>query len=286
MSPSIERFRTSYRLAFHAYLEDASEDSLRAAYELGRDAVGRKLTVLDLGVVHHEALQSALRAGRDAEEIERLVRAAADFFLESVSAFEMVQRGFREAREAALVERRQAAMLRQLSTFLADASLALDTPESLEEMLRLVAEQVRELTGAKCCIAMATLDGERRPMQAASYPEADSRWPALLNSIDLGRIDPLVPPAVPATRLSSADVIRNAAASSILREKPGLDGWLAAPLTTLDGRRVGVMHVIDKDAGDFSELDEAVVVHLAEMASAALERARLYAASARSRWRP
>jgi GAF domain-containing protein len=244
------------------------------------------LSVLDLGVVHHEVLQSALPAGADDEELARLVRAAADFFLESVSAFEMVQRGFREAREAALVERRQAAMLRQLSTFLADASLALDAPDSLEEMLRLVAEQVRELTGARCCIAMATLDGKRRPIQAASYPEADPRWPALLSSIDLGRIDPLVPPAIRATRLSSSDVMREAGASSSVHEKRGLDGWLSAPLTTLDGRRVGLIHVIDKDAGDFTELDEAVVVHLAEMTSAALERARLYGASARSRSRP
>ena len=65
----------------------------------------------------------------------------------------MVQRGFAEARQAALLERRQTRLSRQLSTFLADASLALDASESLEEMLRLVAEQARELVGADCCVA-------------------------------------------------------------------------------------------------------------------------------------
>jgi GAF domain-containing protein len=32
----------------------------------------------------------------------------------------------------------------------------------------------------------------------------------------------------------------------------------------------------DKADGEFTELDEAIVVHLAQMAAAALERARLY----------
>ena len=50
-------------------------------------------------------------------------------------------------------------MSRQLSTFLADASLALDATDSLEEMLRLVAEQARELVGAECCVATVASEG-------------------------------------------------------------------------------------------------------------------------------
>ena len=42
------------------YLRDPSERSLRVAYELGREAVSRQLSVLDLAVVHQEALLSAL----------------------------------------------------------------------------------------------------------------------------------------------------------------------------------------------------------------------------------
>ena len=43
------------------YLRDPSERSLRVAYELGREAVSRQLSVLDLAVAHQEALLSALR---------------------------------------------------------------------------------------------------------------------------------------------------------------------------------------------------------------------------------
>ena len=154
------RSRAAYASALGDYLRDPGERSLRVAYELGREAVSRQLSVLDLAVAHQEALLSALAGASGSAETQDVTRAAGDFFLESLSSFEMVQRGFREAREAARLERRQTEMSRQLSTFLADASLALDASDSLEEMLRLVAEQARELVGADCCVATVAM---RRP---------------------------------------------------------------------------------------------------------------------------
>ena len=52
--------------------------------------------------------------------------------------------------------------------------------------------------------------------------------------------------------------------------------WLAVPLRLLDGTDLGVLHLFGKHGRDFSELDEAVAVQLAQMTAAALERARLY----------
>ena len=54
----------------------------------------------------------------------------------------------RMIREQQAAIRQRADMLHRLSTFLADASLALDAPGSLEEILQLVAEHARELVGA------------------------------------------------------------------------------------------------------------------------------------------
>ena len=96
------QFRAAYRSALSGHLADRGESSLRVAYELGRDAVERRLSVLDLAAVYHEGLIAALRQSNSGE-IEELTQAAADFFLESLSAFEMIQRGFSEAREAAMV---------------------------------------------------------------------------------------------------------------------------------------------------------------------------------------
>ena len=140
-------FRAAYAAALGDHLRAPTEATLRAAYELAREAVGRRLSVLDLAVAHQEALLAALAGASSAGEVQHVTRAAGDFFLEGLSTFEMVQRGFSEARQAALLERRHIELSRRLSTFLADASLALDAHDSLQEMLRLVAEQARELVG-------------------------------------------------------------------------------------------------------------------------------------------
>jgi Phosphoserine phosphatase RsbU, N-terminal domain len=228
-------FRAAYVSGFRTYLDEPGERTLRAAYELGRDAVRRDLSILDLAILHHEALADALRAGADGEEAERVVRAAADFLVESLSAFEMLQRGFREAREAALLERRHASMLRQLSSLLADASLAFDAAGSLEEMLRLVAEQTRELTRSASCAVSVELGASR--VEVASSADADDSAPAAA---------------------------------------PGAGGSLEAPLTALDGQKLGSIRLLSEQERHFTELDEAVLVHLAQMTSAAVERVGLY----------
>lgn len=74
------------------------------------------VSVLDLAIAHHDALASVLGRHRS-DDSEQVVRARGDFFLEALSAFYMVQSGFREVHEAATLERRHAEMLRRLSDF-------------------------------------------------------------------------------------------------------------------------------------------------------------------------
>ena len=231
MSEGVDNFRDRYTAAAADHVRGPDEATLRLAYELGREAVARELTVLDLAAVHHDALISAL-AERPPSEARNVIEAARDFFVESLSAFEMVTRGFRDARDAALLERRHAAILRQLSNFLADASLALDAADSLEEMLQLVVEQARELLGVTRAHARLTVsDRDGETVEA----------------------------------LSAAD---GATATT--------DERLTAPLVAWNGRELGTIEVFGKADGAFGEADAAVLVHVAQMASAAVERAQLY----------
>ena len=130
MSDRVEDFRRSYASALERYLRDPTEDALHSGYQLGREAVRQDLSVLDLASIHHDVLLATLSPTSAAAETATVVPRARTFFVESLSAYEMVQRGFREAHEAALVEKRNAAILRQLSNFLADASLALGASDS------------------------------------------------------------------------------------------------------------------------------------------------------------
>jgi GAF domain-containing protein len=242
--------RTPYESALDRYLSRPSEDTLRGGYELGREAVTREVGVVDLAAVHHEVLLAALRGCSDPEQIERVTREAGDFLLEALSAFEMVQRGYREAREATLLERRHAKILRRLSTFLADASLALTASDSLEEVLQLVAEQARELIGAEGCLVTAAEHADSPAIAAASFRELNAD-PRILRR----RLEPPIGEAETAGPAPSL---------------------LAAPLTSLNGPDFGSIQVVEKAEGEFTEMDQAVLDHLAQMTSVAIDRARLY----------
>lgn len=268
-------FRTAYAAALRDYLLNSTETSLRVAYELGREAVSRQLSVLDLAIAHQEALGSALANAPGMAEVQQLTRAGGDFFLESLSSFEMVQRGFKEAREALLHERRQIELSRQLSSFLADASFALDASDSLEEMLRLVTEQARELVSADCCVATVALEGRPRAVEAASHPQPERRWTKFVRWLDLLAIYRLIRLSGGSVRMTSEQLTSLPLFHTGAGGQP-LQGWLAASLTALDGSELGAIQLFDKQQGDFSADDEAALVHLAQTASAAVERTQLY----------
>jgi len=226
-------FAESYASAFADYLRGGAEGALQAAYELGREAVRLDLSVLDLATIHHETLRSELGRATSAQELEQTIGAANDFFLESLSSFEMLRRGYNEAREEALLEKRQAAIVRQLSSFLADASLAMSAADALREVVQLVAEHAREIIGARRCVVRVAVGDVLEMVSEAEDGGEDT---------------------------SSAK--------------------LSVLLTGLDGRELGIVELFDKSTGEFTEVDEAVLVHLAQMASAAVERTQLYVKTA------
>jgi signal transduction histidine kinase len=57
---------------------------------------------------------------------------------------------------------------------------------------------------------------------------------------------------------------------------PSPRGWLAVPLVGRDGGHLGLIQLSDKERGDFTAEDEAIVKQLAQMASVAVENTRLY----------
>lgn len=93
-----ERFERDYAPAFLRYLSQRTEPGLRAAYELGRSAMAHDLSLLDLAQVHHTIVFDVLRTARTEEELGDVAAAAAEFFVELLTTFEMAQRGFAETR--------------------------------------------------------------------------------------------------------------------------------------------------------------------------------------------
>jgi hypothetical protein len=260
-------FRRNYVEALDRHTRRATEATLRDGYELGRRAVAEGCSALELAAIHHEALAASLPAVSDNAAADVVV-AAASFFEESLSAFEMVHRGFREVASAAAAERRSAAMLRRLSSFLADASLSARQTDAEVEVLHLVAEHARELTDA--IYASATWSAYGKDVRARSLDLSTAEAePEVLERLEaVGKLLP--------TRLSRIDW----PAQPALRDVPPSNA-LSVPLTALDGEPIGLLLLVEKRTGEFTVVDEAVAVHLAEMTAAALERVELYRSPAR-----
>ena len=267
MSAEADDLGRRYAAALHQAAGEPGERSLSAAYELGRDAVRSGLSVLDLAAIHNDAVAAEVRAAPDTPAAERTTDAAGAFFLESLSAYEMLQRVLRETRERARLEQRQTALLRRLSGFLGDASLAADANASVHEVLQLVAEHALDFVDAAACRAcLGPTDSDPSVLEAvASTGTAELPDAATLQRLaelhdELGPTGPI--------RLTPGEVVQ--------RVPGGEVAWLAAPLTALDGRQVGFVHLFGVGDASFSDVDEAVVAQLAHMASATFERMQLY----------
>jgi GAF domain-containing protein len=264
VSGGSEELPRRYAAALHAALVDTGEDALSSAYDLGRLAVRRGVSVLDLAAMHNAALVAELEAATDAQ---RTAHAAGAFFLESLSAYEMLERVLRESQERARAESRHAALLRRLSGFLGDASLAVDSNASLQEVLQLVAEHAVDAVDADGSLArLGPAEGEATVVDATAA--ADATIPPDPGAGErLLRLYATLDPAAGSIRLTPDELAAHLPGARF--------AWLAAPFTALDGRKVGVLQVHRIEPA-FSEVDEAVVAQLAQMASATIERMRSY----------
>ena len=95
MSEARREFLEAYRCALADHLAGIGEAALARAYELGRRAVAEGLGVLEMVALHHEALQATVPRPDPTRAAE-----AQAFFIESLSPFEMMHRGYREANTA------------------------------------------------------------------------------------------------------------------------------------------------------------------------------------------
>ena len=266
MTLSGAAFRSVYAARLAEYVDDQGEAGLHSAYELGREVVARDLSILEVAGVHHDTLDELCRTAATGE-VPGLIRAAGDFFLDLLSAYEMDRRGLHEVRAAAIAERRSSAMLRRLSSFLADPLLAVESKSSAEA-LKLVAEEARELTRASTCIVTAELQ-PGRPIRAV----AGSALPAaMIDGAALHRRRQLMTAGAAAVRIARRD--------AAVEESPAIGAetgpWLAASLRYLNGAEFGAIELFGREQGDFGDLDVAFLVHLAELVSAAFERASLH----------
>jgi hypothetical protein len=163
-----------YASAFAAYLADQGETGLGAAYDLGREAVAARLSVLELAEAHHAALRAALAAPPGDLAPAEIVQAGADFLREGLSIFESVHRGYTEVQEVARLEHQHVEQLRAL----ADASVAINSSLTVEEILQLAADAAREIIKTqRASVAVMAASTRLPPLSATSPRQLDGGEP-------------------------------------------------------------------------------------------------------------
>lgn len=236
-------FARRYEDGLRTFVFDRNERSLRTAYELGREAVQTDISVLNLVALHNTSLVRSLQAA-ESSDVASLVEASGDFLVESLAAFEMVQRGLTDARRAAFRERRIVRMLRQLSAVLSDVSLAGGDRDSVRETVQLVAEHVRELVRADRAVVTFATTPDRPEITGVAEGEDVDTWSEVLGA----GIEEI---AAEQDAVQQVDTIRS-------------------ELVTSRGETIGFVEVVASKRS-FSEDDRGLLTQIAQMTAAALQ---------------
>jgi signal transduction histidine kinase len=86
-----------YLSSLQGYLQGHGEIALHRAYEIGRAALAAGIGPLAITRIHHVSVEALLLQSSSTQEHNRILNAAADFFAECISPYEMTYTGFREA---------------------------------------------------------------------------------------------------------------------------------------------------------------------------------------------
>ena len=183
-----------------------------------------------------------------------------------------------EAERAQLLAREQQ-QTRRLQK-LTEASLTINSTLSLNERLQLITDQARDIIEAHQSVTSLTV-GENwaQAIHAVSLSQKYAQWRGYEEKSDGSGIYTRVCQMQRPMRMTQAELEAHPAWRGFGKEAgkhPPLRGWLAAPLTSSNGKNIGLIQLSDKYEGEFTQEDESILVQLAQMASAAIDNARLY----------
>ncbi|ACA16314.1 multi-sensor hybrid histidine kinase [Methylobacterium sp. 4-46] len=188
-----------------------------------------------------------------------------------------------ERHRAQVALRRRSRQLQQL----AEAALGVARAPTLAATLDAITRAARRIIGARQ--AVTSLTGGEERSRAVSALSPDRRCAARgrdLPAPDGTGIDAMVCEQNRPARMSQAELEahpRRRGVGAQACAPPPMRGWLAAPLIGRDGRNLGLIQLSDRvDGGEFDATDEAMLVQLAQIASASVERMLAEAALRRS----
>ena len=160
----------------------------------------------------------------------------------------------------------------------ANAAQAITWQRTLDGTMQAVAKQARAVVGAhQAVVSLRVAVGDVPAMQARSVSEQYAHSQRFSVADETTELCAFVAQRNTSLRLTAAELQAHPAWHSKggSRGQLPLRSWLAAPLVGRNGMNMGVLQLIDKQDGEFTQQDEYVAIELAHLASAAMENARL-----------
>nr|WP_242035602.1 MULTISPECIES: ATP-binding protein [unclassified Leptolyngbya] len=171
---------------------------------------------------------------------------------------------------------------------LADAALAINSALSVEQVLQVINDQAASIIGTHQSVTSMTINENwAQAINAIYMSEKYAQWRNYDEKPDGSGIYACVCHTNRSIRMTQAELEAhphwNNFGPSGAKHPPMRGGWLAAPLVGRDGQNIGLIQLSDRFEGEFTETDETILVQLAQMASVAIENARLYEAEQQAR---
>jgi signal transduction histidine kinase len=170
---------------------------------------------------------------------------------------------------------------------LAAASARIAKGRNTPEVLDVVASEARALIPAHQSVASITVDGAlAQAIHGISLSERYAAWRTYSARPDGTGIYRLVCERNESMCLTQTELVAHPAWRGFADQAahhPPMRGWLASPLTAADGANLGLIQLSDRESGDFTEADQALLEQLAHVAAVSLENVRLSEQTASAR---
>ena len=178
-------------------------------------------------------------------------------------------------KQAQTAMERRARELQQLAA----SSLQIAGAQTVDEVMQIAADRARELSGARLALCHCrSLDGSVALKPKTSLAEQYAAWRGSSALSDSDGVYRMLREKQYPIRLSSQQMRAHPGILGSARQGEGetsLKDLLAVPLTSRGADVIGALLVSDKDTEEFDAEDEAILVQLAQIASAGIESVRL-----------
>ncbi len=162
----------------------------------------------------------------------------------------------------------------------ADATQAITRHQTLEATMQETVDQARGVVGAHQAVVILQGQGEfSRAVHAVSHSDKYAHSRDFVRLSHGCGLHAVVCQTNGPMRLTQAELEAYPSWSGFgayAGEYPPMRGWLAVPLTGRNGENIGLLQLTDKYEGEFTVQDQYVSVELAQLASIAIENAKLF----------